>query len=220
MDGGALGHQEHPRGAAVEPVDEARPAVSLSRLRPPPGAEEKDVPQGAIAVAGGGMGDEAGRLVHGEEVLVLVEDRERHLLRGVDPPRRERRKVQGDLVAQFQEARGARRGDAVDQDVPRRDPALEGVARQLRPVGEVAAEGAIQADAGVAAVGAEGTARAGLAVDPLAVDRIAVDRIAQAGPRAQGFGGRKSTSVVGPPSASISSVPARPSRACQRTWLG
>jgi hypothetical protein len=75
-------------------VDEARPPIAVPRLPCPAlgaGAEEEGVPQGAVAMAGGGVGDEAGRLVDGEEMLVLVEDRERQLLRGVDPPRRGRR---------------------------------------------------------------------------------------------------------------------------------
>ena len=66
------------RGVAVEAVHDPRPLrLVAARDR----VAEQAVDERPRRVAGGRMHDEAGRLVHDEEVLVLVHDSELHRLR-------------------------------------------------------------------------------------------------------------------------------------------
>ena len=69
----ALGHDEQPRGVAVEPVDDPRaPRLLAAGARPPSACAS--VP---VAVPARGVDDHAGGLVDHQQVLVLVGHRER-----------------------------------------------------------------------------------------------------------------------------------------------
>ena len=107
-------------------------------------------------MAGRRMDDEARRLVEGEEMLVLEQHGERHLLGRHLAPLGERRQGDLDLVAQGQPARRLRGRVAVDPHPPLRDPGLEAGAGDVRPVGQVAPQDVVEPLPGVAAVGAEG----------------------------------------------------------------
>ena len=120
---------------------------------------EEGVDEGPVAVADGGVDDEARGLVEDEEVLVLEQDGERDLLRDeLRLRRRGRREDDVDLVARRDLRGSLRRGAPVDGDEPRVDPLLDLRPRGLGEVRQVAEEDAVEALAGVAAVGAEGPA--------------------------------------------------------------
>ena len=72
------GDDEEPRGVAVESMDDPRPR----RIAPArDGVREESVDERAVRVPGRRVDDDAGRLVDDEEILVLVHDAQRHLLR-------------------------------------------------------------------------------------------------------------------------------------------
>ncbi len=101
MGGAALGDQQHAGRVAVEPVDQAGAhgrglgsseslatgrgragggrsrRRALSAFRQVPGER---VDQRTVAIAAGRMDHQAGRLVERQQVLVLVEDRQRQAL--------------------------------------------------------------------------------------------------------------------------------------------
>src|SRR5205823_8327986 len=72
------GDHEQPRGVAVETVDDPG-ALRHVPARDP--ALEQGVHESAVSVARRRMYDDSGRLVHDQEVLVLVRDSEIPLLR-------------------------------------------------------------------------------------------------------------------------------------------
>ena len=74
-----LGDDHHARGALVQPVHDARPqlAADAAEIRH---VVEQRVDQRARRVAGGRVHDHPGRLVHDDDVGVLVEDGEREIL--------------------------------------------------------------------------------------------------------------------------------------------
>ncbi len=90
-----LGDQQHPRRSAVEPVDQAW----TPPLLPVAGAPHQRVDQRPVAMAGRRMDDQARRLVEGEEMLVLEQHGERHLLGGHPAPFGKRRQGDLDLIA-------------------------------------------------------------------------------------------------------------------------
>ena len=122
------GHQDHAAGVAVEPVDDARPGRSAAAAQA--GAEVKlqGAGQRARPVPARRMHDHARRLVDHHQVLVLVEDLQRDVLR----PRR----LAGDLRQDDRdplpglEAIGRLAAIAVDLDAagrnhaPQMDPAV------------------------------------------------------------------------------------------------
>ena len=76
------GHDEQARGVTVQPVDDSRPlrlSASLDRLL------EQALDERAVGMAGRRMDDDPRRLVHDQQVLVLVGDS-----KALDPLRRER----------------------------------------------------------------------------------------------------------------------------------
>jgi len=77
-----LRRQDHPAGVAVEAVDDPRAQFPVSR-RQGAGVAEECVDECAALVALGGVDHHVGRLVYGDEGLVLVEDVERYVLGGV-----------------------------------------------------------------------------------------------------------------------------------------
>ena len=79
VGGVVLGDDHHPRGAAVEAVDDAGALLAADA------AEARDVvqqcvDQGAAGVAYGRVDDHAGRLVHHHQVGVVMNDRDRERL--------------------------------------------------------------------------------------------------------------------------------------------
>ena len=82
-DGGAeppvgqigLGHDHESGGVAVQPMDDARPALRASGQRG--AARDQRVDEGVVPMAGGRVNHQAGRLVDDGEVLVLENERER-----------------------------------------------------------------------------------------------------------------------------------------------
>ena len=90
---------------------------------------DQRVDQRAVSLAGGGMDDQAGRLVDDEQVLVLEEDVERQCPRRAASFGR-RRRLDLDLRAVGRVARGIAYRDAVDLDMTRLDQRLEPGARQ------------------------------------------------------------------------------------------
>lgn len=76
MDGRILCHYKQAAGITIEPVHDSRP-VRVTSADPPP-AER--IHKSARGVAGSRMHYHAGRLVHHEELIVLVRDRDRQVL--------------------------------------------------------------------------------------------------------------------------------------------
>ena len=75
VGGVVLGHQQQPGGVLVEPVDDAG-AVGRSPAgrQAGPFPAQEGVDQGAGGVAGAGVDDQAGRLGHHQQPVVLVAD--------------------------------------------------------------------------------------------------------------------------------------------------
>ena len=150
-----LGHQHHARCAAVEPVQKPRPPGRAVAGATEGGPPEQPVQQGAGAVPPGGVDDDPCGLVDREQVVVLVQHGERHLL-GEKRRRvgRRRRELDGDAVAAQQPLRRLAARLPVHGDLARPHPSgrLDAAHRE---VGEVADECAVQPLAVVAAVGEE-----------------------------------------------------------------
>ena len=135
--------QDQAAGVAVEAVDDARPvdaADGAVRLGPAPGQQRVD--ERAAGVAGRRVRDQAGRLVHDQHVVVLVDDVERDVV-GLGIERLRRRHVEHHLRARLEQ------GVALDRPAGDGQPALldqplHERARQPRRVGHdaVGASGA------------------------------------------------------------------------------
>jgi hypothetical protein len=91
---------EQTRGVAVEPVDDARPLLVLSAR----GQADEPVDQRAAGMSWGGMDDDAGRLVHDQEMFVLPGNLERHVF-ALEPGRRGLRNRQLELLAALEPVR-------------------------------------------------------------------------------------------------------------------
>ena len=74
-----LGHHHQARRPAIEPMDDAGPQLAADAAQVVDLVQQR-VDQRAAGVAGGGMHDHAGRLVHHDEVRVLVDDVEVEVL--------------------------------------------------------------------------------------------------------------------------------------------
>src|SRR5579884_3087859 len=85
---------EQTRGVAIEPVHDSRPLGLLAARRV---VRDEAVDERAARVPGRRVHDEAGGLVDDEEVLVLVGNRELHLLR-LDAGRRSLRRLELELL--------------------------------------------------------------------------------------------------------------------------
>jgi hypothetical protein len=124
----ALGHDEQPRGVAVQAMDDARPPGVVAARRAP----GQRLGQRALAVPARRMHDDAGRLVDDDEVLVLVGDREvGHRRIGVGRDARLRRVVDRHLLAGA-DAVVLAHGGAVDEHAPGDDQPLRPRARAER----------------------------------------------------------------------------------------
>ena len=84
MRGVVLGDDHQARGAAIEPVHDARPFLAADAAEIVDVMEQR-VHQRAARVAGGRMHDHAGRLVDDDDVAVLVDDRQRQRFRAAAP---------------------------------------------------------------------------------------------------------------------------------------
>ena len=100
----ALGDEEDARGVAVEAVDDAGAELAADAGEVAD-VVEQGVDEGARAVAGRGMHDDARRLVDRDQVLVLVEDRERDRL-GLDRDGARLRHLDRDVLAGAHRPRG------------------------------------------------------------------------------------------------------------------
>ena len=74
--GVVLGDDHQARRAAIEPVDDARPPLAADAAQIVHVVQER-VDERAARVAGGRMHDHARRLVHDDQVAILVDDRQR-----------------------------------------------------------------------------------------------------------------------------------------------
>ena len=125
-----LGDDHQARRAAVEPMDDARPLLAADAAQVVDMVEQ-GVDERAARVARGRVHDHAGRLVHDDQVVVLVDDRQRErfgLRRRVDRLRH----VDADLLPGLERAVGLGRA-SVDLDVAVLDEALDLRTRLLRP---------------------------------------------------------------------------------------
>ena len=128
------GYDEQARGVAVEPVDDSGPV-----LVPAGGPAGEAVDERPGRVAGAWMNDDARRLVHDEQVLVLVGDAELDVL-GLDLPRRLRRKLDLKLLPAL-EAVALRACPAVHAHVAALDePFGRGARADLGQLGEITVE--------------------------------------------------------------------------------
>ena len=135
-----LRDDEEPRGPRVEPVHDAG-AEHAAYSGEIPAMGHEGVNESARLVAGRGMDDHPRRLVHDEEMLVLVGDIERNVL-GNDLERPGRAEGQRDpLPLPHLPGRFDRRL-AVDQHIPRADRFLDPRAREL---GDLRAQEGIEA---------------------------------------------------------------------------
>ena len=75
-----LGHDQQPARVLVEPVHDARPPHAADAGQAVAAMGDERVDQRAALMPGGRMHDEPGRLVDDDEVVVLVDDRERDRL--------------------------------------------------------------------------------------------------------------------------------------------
>ena len=140
--GVVLGDDHQPGGAAVEPVHDAGPLFAADAAQIVDVVEQR-VHQRAARVPGGRMHDHARRLVDDDEVVVLVEDRQRQrfgLRLGVDRRRECRRATAWPVLTGWFGFGGA----PVDLHVAVLDQALD-----LRPrlLGQHRREKTIEADA-------------------------------------------------------------------------
>ncbi len=124
-----LCHEEHARRVAVEPVHDPRPALAPD-AREVPDVVEQRVDEGSGRVAGRGMDHEAGRLVDGDQVFVLVEDRERNVL-GLEHALARLGHLDRDLLARAHDVR-ALGGLAADARRALGDELLDARAREVR----------------------------------------------------------------------------------------
>ena len=133
-----LGDDDDAAGVAVEPVDDAGPvvAVEVAELGE---VETQGVDQRAGPVALGRMHHHVGRLVHDRQIIVLIEDIERDVLRHRRRMGRLRRR-DADLVAVTDAVAGLGRL-AVDRHAGRFNDALhDGAAQVGKQAGEVLVE--------------------------------------------------------------------------------
>jgi hypothetical protein len=92
------GDHQQPARIAVEAVDDPR---SLDTGDPAPGRSvavgQEGVDQGVAGMARRRVDDQPGRLVEDEQVVVLVDDRQRDLGRGLEIERRRLRDVEAEV---------------------------------------------------------------------------------------------------------------------------
>jgi hypothetical protein len=134
-DGAALGHDQHARGVAVEPVHEPRPCLG-------PVAQGFEQAVDMMRRLGSALHGDARRLVEDEEVVVLVEgDRREKIavgLRQAASWRWRRRDIgqrrHADSLA-VNEPRARLSARAIDPDLPRPQQLLEPAVGKLRVMG-------------------------------------------------------------------------------------
>ncbi len=123
-----LAHDHQAGGVLVEPVHDAG-----ARQRRGAGmVREQPVEQRARPVARGRVHHQSGGLVEHQQVLVLVDDRQRHRLRREGPALGGRHQFEFDLLAGAQAARGHGAGLAVDAHMAVAHQRLQPAARELR----------------------------------------------------------------------------------------
>ena len=76
-----LGDHQQPRRVLVDAVDDAGPRDAADARQAAGAMVEQRVDQRPVAIAGGGMDDQAGGLVDDQQMLVLEDDRQRDVLR-------------------------------------------------------------------------------------------------------------------------------------------
>ncbi len=135
-----LRHDEQAGGVLVEAMDDAGARDPRERGR----VVKQRVGERAVAVAGPGVDDDAGRLVDDDDCVVLVHDPESDRLRCIRVANRRERRAEDDPLAAPDLALhvGARR---IDGDAPRAHPRLEPAAGMFR---EQARERAVEPQAG------------------------------------------------------------------------
>ncbi len=131
--GVVLRNRETAAGFLVQPVHDARPlhAADAGEVL---AMVQQSLHERAGGIARAGVHDEAGGLVHHEQVGVFVQDRERDVLRLHFGLRRGRGNVHRDLVAFPQRLRAAG-GGAVAPDLAGFDQGLHARAREFRHAG-------------------------------------------------------------------------------------
>jgi hypothetical protein len=142
VDGSALGRDDDPRGALVQPADKPgsdRLAASPSQM------PQERVEESAPAVAKGGVDHQARRLGQRDQPVVFIEDVERDLFGDRRRPGRERCGEEDlHLVAQRDAIRRTHGRGSVDPYAPRFDPRLEARAGEAGDVREPAHQDAVE----------------------------------------------------------------------------
>ena len=132
-------HQEAAR-VLVEPVHDARPPHAADARQAVAAMGDERVDERAARMPRRRMHDEPGRLVDHDEVVVLVDDRERNRLR-LRLGRHDRRHDERDARARARLERRIAHNGIVDGDAPVADQRLQAAARQ---VGEGARQDAVE----------------------------------------------------------------------------
>ena len=149
VNGRRFRHHHDAGGQLIEPADQRRAAAG----RPRPGVPEQRVHQRACRVSERRMHDDPRRLVEREQVIILIENGERDILRRG----RGARLHAGERDCHDVARRGARghaaHGAAVDRDLAAFDPRLDTRTRRGVHIGQVPAEHQVEAQAHVPAIG-------------------------------------------------------------------
>src|ERR1700730_8002723 len=128
-----LGHDQETARVLVEAVHDAGAFLAANAGEGWAAMSNQRIDQRARPVAGGGMDDEPGGLVDDEELVVLVHDVQRDILRR-DFGVRRGRNGEANAVAGVDAIAGIADGGAVVRNRPRQDQRLVARARELREV--------------------------------------------------------------------------------------
>ncbi len=129
--GVGLGHHHQPGGVLVEPVHDARPLDAADAGQAGAAVGDQRIDQRAGFVAGGRMHDETFRFVDDDDVVVLVDDVERDVLRfrlGGNGGRH----VDCDRIARGDMISGVANGPGADRNRTCEDQGFQSRPRQLR----------------------------------------------------------------------------------------